>query len=249
MKKIITSIFFLLSFLIGVNATNYYVDGSKADDTGNGQSWATAKKTIAAAGALGVAGDNIFVKAGTYSLSQTTAGSSCLATIAEKNYYGGFVGTEASASERVTSDLDNNGIVEPWEFTNATTLSFNATNNAYGLYITSNTAKRAFDGFTITGTLNVGQLSASTGGNNMVKINNFTTFQNNTLSGCTLSAAPNTATANMGYTKGALLFVGQPTTTTGGSNTVDNCLIENNTSTITPTATNTGCTTIPLCTH
>jgi hypothetical protein len=240
MKKIFTSILFAIVITTGANATKFYVDGSKADDAGNGQSWATAKKTITAAGALGIAGDSILVKAGTYSFSQATAGSSCLATTAEKNYFGGFAGNDSETpSNRAVSDLDGNGIVESWEFSNATTLSFNATNNAYGLYINSNTAKRIFDGFTITGTLNVGQLSNSMGGNNMVKINNFTSFQNNTLTGCTLNAAPNTATANMGYTKGALIFMGQPTTTTGGSNTVNNCLIENNTSTVTPTATQT----------
>lgn len=235
MKKIITSILAALA-IVSVNATNYYVDGSKADDSGDGKSWATAKKTITAAGSASSVGDSIFVKTGVYTFSNATSGGSCLAATTDRNYLGGFIGTESSSDQRAKSDIDNNGTIDPWEFSNATILSFNATNNAYGLYINSNTAKRVFDGFTISGTLDVGQLSSSAGGNNMVKINNFTLFRNNTLSSCTLSAAPNTATANAGYTKGALLFMAQPTATTGGSNIVDNCLIENNISTVTPTS-------------
>ena len=69
MKKIFTSILCVMAITASVNAANFFVDGSKADDTGNGQSWATAKKTITAAHALGAAGDNVFVKAGTYSFS------------------------------------------------------------------------------------------------------------------------------------------------------------------------------------
>jgi hypothetical protein len=34
--------------------------------------------------------------------------------------YGGFAGTEISVSQRAKSDLDRNGMVEPWEFTNTT---------------------------------------------------------------------------------------------------------------------------------
>ena len=49
MKKIFTSILFALAISAGANATNYYVDGSKVDDNGTGDSWATAKKTITAA--------------------------------------------------------------------------------------------------------------------------------------------------------------------------------------------------------
>ena len=241
MKRIITSLFSILAVCLIANAKIVYV--ATTGDNSDGSTWAKALTSIPNSGSSAIsAGDSVFVKGGlavTYSFSATVSNNSAFATKADVNYLGGFTGTESNSAQRAKSDLDNNGIIEPWEFTNPTTLSFNSTNNAYGLYINSNTAKRIFDGFTITGTLNVGQLSASTGGNNMVKINNFTTFQNNILSGCTLSAAPNTATANMGYTKGALLFMGQPTTTTGGSNNVDNCLIENNTSTITPTSSQT----------
>ena len=241
MKRIITLFFSILAVCIIANAKIVFVAAS--GDNSDGSTWAKALTSIPNSGSSAItSGDSVFVKGGvgvTYSFSASVSNNSAFATKADVNYLGGFAGTESNSAQRVKSDLDNNGIIEPWEFSNASTLSFNSTNNAYGLYINSNTAKRIFDGFTITGTLNVGQLSASTGGNNMVKINNYTIFRNNILSFCTLSAAPNTATANMGYTKGALIFMGQPTTTTGGSNTVDNCLIENNTSTVTPTATQT----------
>ena len=233
MKKIFTSILLALAITAGANATNYYVDGSKADDTGNGQSWATAKKTITAGGALGVAGDNIFVKAGTYSLSQATAGSSCLATAAEKNYYGGFAGTESSTSERATSDLDGNGIFEPWEFSNATILSLNASNNAYGLYFNNNTTtQKNFDGFTITGSSTVSITgTATTYANSFIKLNNFINFQNNIITGVTFSEAMSTSGSFGGSVQGGIIGV------LGQVGTIHNCLIEKNNTTITATGT------------
>lgn len=67
-------------------------------------------------------GDTVLVAKGTYSIV------SKLALIDDTNgniyggipLYGGFIGTETSASQRVTSDLDGNGLIEPWEFTNET---------------------------------------------------------------------------------------------------------------------------------
>jgi hypothetical protein len=234
MKKTITTLFCVLTFIFAVNAKIVYV--ASTGDNSDGSTWEKALTAIPNNSSSAIAaGDSVFVKTGTYSLTQATALSSALATKADVNYLGGFAGTETYSAQRVKSDLDGNGIVEPWEFSNATTLNFNATNNAYGLYISSNTAKRIFDGFTITGTLNVGQLSGSTGGSNMIKIVNYCTFQNNIISGCVLSAAPNTATANAGYTKGALLYMGQASTTTV-NNVVNNCLIENNTSSVIPTS-------------
>ena len=47
-------------------ATTYYVDASRPDDTGNGLSLATAKKTLNAAVNLMAGGDTLLVKAGTY---------------------------------------------------------------------------------------------------------------------------------------------------------------------------------------
>jgi hypothetical protein len=236
MKKTITTLFCVLTFIFAVNAKIVYV--ASTGDNSDGSTWGKALNTIPNTSSTAIAaGDSVFVKTGNYTFSQSVAGSSCIATKADVNYLGGFAGNETNSSQRIKTDLDANGIVEPWELSNPSTLTFNATNNAYGLYIISNTAKRVFDGFKISGTLDIGQLSASMGGNTMIKINNFAVFQNNTISGCTLTAAPNTATANYGYTKGSLIFIGQPTTTTGGTNIVNSCLFENNSSTVTPTST------------
>lgn len=47
-------------------ATTYYVNASRPDDTGNGQSWASAKKTIQAAVIVSAAGDSVIVTNGIY---------------------------------------------------------------------------------------------------------------------------------------------------------------------------------------
>ena len=61
---------FALTFIFGlttVHATVYYVDSAKANNTGAGTSWATAKKDIQNGINLAlVAGDEVWVKKGTY---------------------------------------------------------------------------------------------------------------------------------------------------------------------------------------
>ncbi len=231
MKKFLTSIFLLLSFLAEINATNYYVDGSKADDTGNGQSWATAKKTITAAHALGVAGDNVFVKAGTYSFSAALWTN-------DRNFYGGFAGTEASPSERSKTDSDNNGIVEPWEFSNQTVLNFTLT-NATGLNFNSRAAVRVIDGFKITGT----QTASTTGavpptytfGPSIISTTTNLLFQNNIVSDITVANS-----LTLAYTQGSIMLI------TGNNVNVNNCLFEKNTVTLTGTATQNDYQQVPL---
>ena len=214
--------------------------------TGNnsdGSTWEKALTSIPNNSSTAVAaGDSVFVKAGTYSLSQSTSGWACLATKADVNYLGGFAGTETNSAQRAKSDLDSNGIIEPWEFTNASTLNLTATNNAYGVYITTNTTtQRVFDGFKITGSFDAGTLSASAG-NTMVRIFGYTNFRNNTLDNCTLTAS---GTLLASYTKGTLIFIGNGTASTV-FNQVDNCLIQNNTSTVTAGSTQTDAQQSPL---
>lgn len=84
--------------------------------TGDGTSWANAC-TIQTAVSYATYGDNIFMKAGDYNLSASLSVDSKVL-----NIYGGFAGTESQISDRQRSDLDGNGIVEPWEFTNRTRL-------------------------------------------------------------------------------------------------------------------------------
>ena len=61
-----TIIYFLLFLMFCANSillsTTYYVDNSRPDDTGEGTSWATAKKTIQAAINVASSGDVILVK-------------------------------------------------------------------------------------------------------------------------------------------------------------------------------------------
>ncbi len=84
--------------------------------TADGTSWVNAC-TIQTAVSYATYGDNIFMKAGDYNLSASLSVDSKVL-----NIYGGFAGTESQISDRQMSDLDNNGMVEPWEFTNKTRL-------------------------------------------------------------------------------------------------------------------------------
>ncbi len=103
----------LCAFMFSTQAATRYVDAA-ATGAGDGTSWSDAYTTIAAALTASSSGDEIWVKAGTYSISVTLAVKSGISV------YGGFAGTEPTIADRTKSDLDGNGIVEPWEFTNAT---------------------------------------------------------------------------------------------------------------------------------
>lgn len=92
-----------------------YVSTS-SEGSGDGSSWENAT-TLDAAWITATLGTKIFVKGGTYARTTT------LALNKEISIYGGFAGTEQSEDERAKSDLDENGIVEPWEFSNPTTLT------------------------------------------------------------------------------------------------------------------------------
>jgi hypothetical protein len=231
MKKIFTSILCVMAITASVNAANFFVDGSKADDTGNGLSWATAKKTITAAHALGAAGDNVFVKAGTYSFSAALSTN-------DRNFYGGFAGTEELPADRQKSDLDNNGIVEPWEFSNQTILNFTLS-NSNGLSFNARAAVRIFDGFKIIGT----QTASTTGavpptytfGPSIISTTTNLLFQNNIVSDI---AVANSLT--LAYTQGSVMLI------TGNNVNVNNCLFEKNTVTLTGTATQNDYQQVPL---
>ena len=231
MKKIFTSILCVMAITASVNAANFFVDGSKADDTGNGQSWATAKKTITAAHALGASGDNVFVKAGTYSFSAALSTN-------DRNFYGGFAGTEALPADRQKSDLDNNGIVEPWEFSNQTILNFTLS-NSNGLSFNARAAVRIFDGFKIIGT----QTASTTGavpptytfGPSIISTTTNLLFQNNIVSDITVANS-----LTLAYTQGSVMLI------TGNNVNVNNCLFEKNTVTLTGTATQNDYQQVPL---
>ncbi|RSK39311.1 T9SS type A sorting domain-containing protein [Mangrovimonas spongiae] len=66
MKKLLPFILTLMLCQIGFSQTTYYVDVSRPDNTGNGLSWATAKKDLQNALDLTVDGDEVRVASGTY---------------------------------------------------------------------------------------------------------------------------------------------------------------------------------------
>lgn len=74
------------------DASVIYVDGSRPNDNGNGLSWSTAKKTVAAGLAAASSGNEVWVAQGTYMERITlTAGV---------GLYGGFVGNETYREQR-----------------------------------------------------------------------------------------------------------------------------------------------------
>ncbi len=88
-------LFLVLMFVGLANATVYYV--SSTGDNTDGLSWATAytSPTAALAGSP-VAGDEVWVKQGTYVSASTLSWKTGI------NFYGGFIGTETLRSQRST---------------------------------------------------------------------------------------------------------------------------------------------------
>ena len=126
MKIKLTQIYFVLTIFISNAQTTYFVDASQPNNNGDGLSWATAKKDIAAAVdiANAIANDEVWVKSGNY------FDESSLNTKSGISIFGGFVGGESFKSQRAKSDLDGNGIIEPWEFTNLTQFTSTINNKA-----------------------------------------------------------------------------------------------------------------------
>ncbi|MBF9236105.1 right-handed parallel beta-helix repeat-containing protein [Hymenobacter sp. BT683] len=152
----------LLALLLSgrAHATVYYVNVARPDNTGDGRSWDTAKKDVQAAINLAtVAGDEVWVKAGTYRPTQvpTTYPASVryqaiYLFTADIKLYGGFAGSETAAAQRnpaanlttLSADIDNNDGPTP---TTTTTAS-----NAYHVLVTNGRGSACVvDGFTLTG--------------------------------------------------------------------------------------------------
>jgi hypothetical protein len=149
----------LLLFLISAiaNASIIYVDASKSDDNGDGQSWTTAKKYLQSALALASSGE-LWVAKGTYYPDEGTGQinnplapfikgdndrNSTFQLKEGVSIYGGFVGGETSRDQRnwatnptiLNGDLDQSGDKND--------------NDAYHVVTDANNA--VLDGFTITG--------------------------------------------------------------------------------------------------
>lgn len=141
------------------SVTIYYVDSSKSDDSGDGTSWATAKKTLQAALALAnpTAPNTaqIWVRAGTYYPDEggSAVNDDRAATFSLKNrvaIYGGFAGSETLLSER---DPTTNETILSGDLKQNDTPDFgNRSDNAFHVVTSighNNTA--ILDGFTIQG--------------------------------------------------------------------------------------------------
>jgi hypothetical protein len=129
-----------------------YVDASKPDNSGAGTSWATAKRDLQMAVNGATAGDQVWVKAGTYLPTHDPFGNTSPANNRDKSFtlkegvkvYGGFAGNETQLSQR------------NWK-QNITTLSGDLgvvntlTDNSYHVVLSVNlTSATVLDGFTIT---------------------------------------------------------------------------------------------------
>ncbi|NJK81317.1 MAG: hypothetical protein HC914_16090, partial [Chloroflexaceae bacterium] len=131
--------------------TIYYVDKDRPDDSGDGLTWATAKRNLQTALALASAGAEIWVADGTYYPDEGTGqtNDNRASTFALKDgvaIYGGFAGTETLLSERdvaanvatLSGDIDG--------------IPADNTDNAYHVVTSNGNATTALlDGFTITG--------------------------------------------------------------------------------------------------
>ena len=130
--------------------------------TGDGSSWANASGSIQTMINSSTAGDQVWIAGGEYALSAT------LTMKGGVNVYGGFLGFETDINQRYKEDLDENGIIESWEFAYATIL--NGQNQRQVLNQASNfTVETVWDGVTIKG----GKVNAASyqGGGAFVQVN------------------------------------------------------------------------------
>lgn len=143
---------FLLMSFYAMAQTTYYVDASKANNTGLGTSWSTAKKDLQIAINGASYGDAIWVKAGTYLPTHDPFGSTTPADNRDKTFslkngvkvYGGFAGTETLLNQR---DWKNNLTILSGDLG---TLN-NLTDNSYHVVISVNMSNATvLDGVTIT---------------------------------------------------------------------------------------------------
>ena len=162
---------FVLFFTSNLFAQTYYVKTSAngGSDTNDGLSWATAMANPQTAinTAKTAGGGDVLIAAGTYNPTLTESGnthvdSTRFYTFTMKNnvkVYGGFAGLDGETIEtRAKSDIDSNGNIEAWEFTNTTILSgeiqndTDSSNNSYRvvLFSESSDSTAILNGFSIT---------------------------------------------------------------------------------------------------
>ena len=202
-----------LACVDGAEAAIRYVRADLTTGANNGTSWADAYRGvggIAAALSASVAGDEIWVAAGTYKPTTTLDRGAALTLKSGVALYGGFNGTESKLAQRnfaanptvVTGDLAGND--------NGTA---NLTDNSYRIFVGTAVASTAIlDGFTIR-SANANGSSASNWdrGGGIIILNG----GNPTVRNCTFIANRCTFGGGAGYVFGA-------------SATFINCRFENN---------------------
>ncbi len=147
-----------------------YVNHTRPDNSGDGYSWATAKKDVQAALTLATSGKEIWVAKGTYKPTADGSGNTTPTDPRDKTFvlkdgvklYGSFAGTETTLSERTPAVMAANPAILSGDFGDndvvagsGSTLSITGNGeNAYHVVVVAfiNTTPTAYlDGFTITG--------------------------------------------------------------------------------------------------
>ena len=220
----------IMAFATILNAKTIYVK-SDGSGTADGLTWANAVTLTRAITLATTSGDLVYVKGGTYNFTKsapTAAGA--FGTSAGISYYGSFAGTETAPSERAISDVDGNGIAEPWEFTNQTILNFTLTGSAAG-FTTSNASAIVtnINGFKFTGTNTASDFSSAANVRVTMRISKNIRFENNMVADWTVTGAFSTSTTLAAPFFDVISAAGY------GNILVNNCLFANNTITYTST--------------
>ena len=135
--------------------TTYYVDVTRSDNSGDGKSWANAKKDIQVAMNLAVSGDAVWVKGGTYyptmdpfaNASPTDPRDKTIYLTNGVALYGSFAGTETTLAQRTASVRAANTTTISGDIG---TVSDNTDNCYHVVLSVSGTTTTILDGFTIT---------------------------------------------------------------------------------------------------
>ncbi len=123
MKKLLVTVLCALCVIINLNAKVYYV-APNGNDANSADSWGNAVQNIQIAIDKAVSGDEIWLKAGEYTLTSnyipgTTSGGEAGAWLKDGvSIYGSFAGTETSPEDRARL----NPVTEPWAFTHQTVI-------------------------------------------------------------------------------------------------------------------------------
>ena len=178
--------------------TIYYVDITRPDDSGNGLSWATAKRNLQSALALAGSGAQIWVADGIYYPDEGTGQTDDdrTSTFSLKDgvkIYGGFAGGETSLSQRnpatnvaiLSGDLQQNDSQQPI-ITNIATVTGIGDNAYHVVSSNGNPTTTLLDGFTITaGNANGSVFPSNVGGGVYTFSTSQAQFTNLTITGNT----------------------------------------------------------------